>query len=66
MATGEFEAKLRADLPRGLKTVKDRALAARWLTSEEMTGPVWEYGRGSLLLGRRNGREIGWNDNRIS
>ena len=64
MATGEFEAKLKADLPRGLKTVKDRALAARWLTGEEMTGAEWHYGNGSVLLGKRNGKLIGWNDNR--
>lgn len=64
MATGEFETKLKADLPRGFKAVKDRGLAARWLTPEEMTGPVWEYGRDSLLLGRRNSELVGWNDNR--
>ncbi len=64
MATGEFEARLRADLPRGIKAATARPLGAKWLTSEEMTGPVWEYGRGSLLLGRRNGRLVGWNDNR--
>ena len=60
----DFEKDLRADLPRGLKTVKDRPLSAKWAGPEEMTGDVWQYRRGSLLLGKRNGKLIGWNDNR--
>ena len=64
VADNGFEAKLRGDLPRGLKTVRERGMLARWLTPEEMTGEVWQYKQGGLMLGRRAGREIGWNDNR--
>ena len=60
----DFETRLQSDLPRGINTVSERGLAARWLTVGELTAPVWSYGAGSLLLGRRNGRLIGWNDNR--
>ena len=60
----DFESKLRQDLPRGLKTIRERGLGARWLAAEEMTGKVWEYGQGSLLLSRRGKRLVGWNDNR--
>ena len=62
--TGEFETKLKEALPRGLKTVRERGLLARWLTADEMTGKVWDYGAGGLLLGRRSDRLIGWNDDR--
>ena len=60
----DFESKLRQDLPRGLKTVKERGLGARWLPAEEMTGDEWQYRKDSLLLGKRNKRLVGWNDNR--
>ena len=68
MADGEFEARLRADLPRGhalqpKSAGRERALFARWLTPSEMIGPQWEP-EGALLLGRRDGRVIGWNDDR--
>src|SRR5271166_1286351 len=59
-----FETKLKEALPRGLKTVRERGLLARWLTADEMTGKVWDYGAGALLLGRRQDRLIGWNDDR--
>ena len=64
----EFEYRLRQDLPRGhaqqpKSSGRERPLFARWLTPEEMTGPLWEA-RGGLLLGRRAGRVIGWNDDR--
>ena len=62
--TGEFETKLRNDLPRGQKTVKERGLFARWLTADEMTGKVWKYDWKGLLLGRRKDQLIGWNDDR--
>jgi type IV secretion system protein VirD4 len=63
-----FEKNLRLDLPRGRsarpKTGSlDRGLQARWLTPEEMTGDVWNP-EGGILLGKRAGRLIGWNDNR--
>jgi type IV secretion system protein VirD4 len=85
MADGDFEARLRADLPRG-HTVqpksggRERALFARWLTSPEMTGDLWQpesglerrdgrlFGwpadRHGLLLGRRDSRLTGWGDDR--
>jgi hypothetical protein len=48
LASGDFEARLKADLPRGLTPQKslgrERALSARWLNAEEMTGETWEYG----------------------
>ncbi|MFA5957092.1 type IV secretory system conjugative DNA transfer family protein [Hyphomicrobium sp.] len=36
---------------------------ARWLAPEEMAGGNWQS-EGGLLLGRRDGRAIGWNDDR--
>ena len=33
-------------------------------TPSEITGETWEYGRKGLLLGRRKGGLIGWDDNR--
>jgi len=68
MADNEFEKKLRDDLPRGhAKQTKsggrERALFARWLTPPEMTGDEWQP-EGGLLLGRRDGRVIGWRDDR--
>ena len=68
MADDDFEARLKAELPRGLTPQKslgrERALSARWLGAEEITGETWEYGRKGLLLGRRKGGLIGWDDNR--
>jgi type IV secretion system protein VirD4 len=63
-----FERRLREDLPRGhmaqaRSTGRERALSARWLSSDEMTGDHWRA-EGSLLLGRRAGRLLGWNDDR--
>src|SRR5215471_15122682 len=68
VADGDFETKLRADLPRGhamqpKSSGRERALFARWLTPAEMTGDEWQP-EGGLLLGRRDGRLIGWRDNR--
>ncbi len=68
MQADEFENRLRQDLPRGHaaapKSVgRERPLFARWLTHSEMTGPQWDPKSG-LLLGRRDGRIIGWNDDR--
>jgi type IV secretion system protein VirD4 len=42
---------------------RERALFARWLTSDEMTGEHW-CPEGGLLLGCRAGRLLGWNDDR--
>lgn len=48
LADGDFEARLKADLPRGVTPLKslgrERALSARWLGAEEMTKETWEYG----------------------
>ena len=68
MADNEFEAKLRSELPRGhakqaKSSGRERALFTRWLTSAEMTGNQWQP-EGGLLLGRREGRVIGWLDDR--
>ena len=68
MGSGDFEAGLRADLPRGhalqpRSAGRERSLFARWLTPSEMTGRQWQP-EGALLLGRREGRLIGWNDDR--
>jgi type IV secretion system protein VirD4 len=68
MADDKFELRLSRDLPRGyaakpLAGGGERGLAARWLMPEEMSGERWEH-EGALLLGRREGRLIGWNDDR--
>ena len=68
MADGDFEARLRSDLPRGhamqpKSSGRERALFARWLTPPEMTGDEWQP-EGGLLLGRRDSRLIGWRDDR--
>ena len=63
MADDVFETKLKADLPRGRSGGRERGLLARWLNPDEMTGDAWRH-QGGLLLGRRGGRLIGWNDNR--
>src|SRR5215470_9426043 len=68
MTDKDFEAKLRADLPRGQTKPpksggRDRALFASWLRGDEMTDDSWQP-EGGLLLGRREGRLIGWHDNR--
>jgi type IV secretion system protein VirD4 len=62
MTDGDFEARLRADLPRGHAVQpksggRERALFARWLTSSEMTGKPWQPEGG---LERRDGRLFGW------
>jgi type IV secretion system protein VirD4 len=68
MTDRDFEARLRADLPRGhaaqpKSSGRERALFARWLTPSEMTDDRWQP-EGGLLLGRRDGRLIGWREDR--
>jgi type IV secretion system protein VirD4 len=68
MQADEFEKRLRQDLPRGhalqpKSAGRERALFARWLTPAEMTNEQWNP-EGGLLLGRRAGQLIGWNDDR--
>lgn len=68
MQADEFENRLRQDLPRGhaaqaKSTGRERGLFARWLTPDEMTGEQWDH-EGGLILGRREGRLIGWKDDR--
>ena len=65
----EFEEKLKEDLPRGLAREAsdvgvDRGLLARWAQPDEMQEGEWEAHDGGLLMGYREGRLIGWNDNR--
>lgn len=64
----DFEAGLKQDLPRGLEKQarmigRDRGLSARWLPADEMAGREWQTDKG-LLLGKRDGRVIGWRDDR--
>ena len=70
-----FENELLRDLPRGHEREDaapggNRGLFARWLEAEEMQplggserGKEWTA-EGGVLLGRRDGRLIGWTDNR--
>lgn len=65
----EFEFKLRQDLRRGMErrptaVGRDRGVTARWLKAEEMTGEEWDREDGGFILGRREGRVVGWNDDR--
>jgi len=67
-AYAAFEEALARDIPRGLARPPkamgaDRGLYARWLTPAEMTGELWQTD-GGLRLGYRQGRIIGWTDNR--
>jgi len=68
MADVDFEQALREDLPRGhadraITGGTERGLFARWLKPEEMQGEPW-IAEGGLLLGKRGGKIIGWNDDR--
>jgi type IV secretion system protein VirD4 len=68
MSDDAFEKALRDDLPRGhggrgVARGIERGLFARWLKPDEMTGKTWDPD-GGLLLGKRGGRNIGWNDDR--
>ncbi|MGO9170792.1 MAG: type IV secretory system conjugative DNA transfer family protein [Rhodomicrobium sp.] len=68
MQADEFEKRLRQDLPRGQLPQpksggRERGLFARWLTPDEMADEQWRH-EGGLLLGKRVGRPVGWNDDR--
>lgn len=68
MTDDAFEQALREDLPRGhgeRATARgvERGLFARWLKPDEMRGPTWNP-KGGLLLGKRAGHIVGWNDDR--
>ena len=68
MTDDAFEQALRDDLPRGhgdraIARGTERGLFARWLKPEEMQSETWNP-KGGLLLGKRGGRDIGWNDDR--
>jgi len=68
MQDEEFESRLRQDLPRGhaakaRSTGRERGLFARWLNPSEMVADQWCH-EGGLLLGRRDGRLVGWKDDR--
>ena len=64
MTDEEFEEKLRLDLPRGRAGASERGMVANWLKPDRMIGEVWQHGQGGLLLGKRDGRLIGWKDDR--
>ena len=64
MTDEEFEEKLRLDLPRGRAGASERGMVANWLKPDRMIGEVWQHGEGGLLLGKRDGRLIGWKDDR--
>ena len=64
----DWEQRLKTDLPRGLGAQLrspggERTMAARWLTAAELSGKAWDADKG-LLLGRRDGRLVGWSDDR--
>lgn len=68
MTSDAWEARLREDLPRGLAPrlrapAGERTMEARWLTPAELTAKSWDAETG-LLLGRREGRLVGWVDDR--
>lgn len=68
MTSDVWEQRLKADLPRGLGIQPrhaggERTMSARWLTPPELTGDLWDADKG-LLLGRRQGRLVGWSDDR--
>ena len=63
-----FEDALKLDLPRGhdrpARSIgRDRVVTSRWMAADEMDGPDWTSSSG-ILLGRRAGRIISWNDDR--
>lgn len=61
----DFEDKLRRDLPRGheARSAASGLVTARWMQPQELAGPAWSQANG-LLLGHRQGRWIGWDDDR--
>jgi type IV secretion system protein VirD4 len=60
-----FERTLRKELRRGVRGETDKLAENTWAQPEEL-GPEWSYKRDGtgLLLGRREGRLIGWSDDR--
>lgn len=63
-----WEQKLERDLPRGYKARPmmggERGHQATWLPPEQMQGKLWSAAPDTLVVGRRAGRVIGWNDDR--
>lgn len=60
-----FERTLRKELRRGVRGETDKLAENTWAQPAEL-GPEWSYAKGGagLLLGRREGRLIGWSDDR--
>ena len=60
-----FERTLRKELRRGVRGETDKLAENTWAQPGEL-GPEWSYAHGGtgLLLGRREGRLIGWSDDR--
>lgn len=61
----KFEQALKKELRRGVKGEPDQLAENVWAEPGEL-GPEWSYAAGgtALLLGRRNGRLVGWSDDR--
>ena len=63
-----FEDELRKDLPRGVEGGEDSASDAQWMPKSELRG--WSYRREKdgkaegIFLGYRDGRDIGFTDDR--
>ena len=64
---GNFEDELRRELPRGYDGEQDNASQAYWLPPKELSDWSYRNAKGEadgVFLGYRNGREIGWRDDR--
>jgi type IV secretion system protein VirD4 len=58
-----WEDDLQAALPRGLEDGDDRIPGAHWAAPDSL-GASWDYQRGSVLLGYRDGKALGSSDDR--
>jgi type IV secretion system protein VirD4 len=61
----QFERALRKELRRGVRGETDKLAENQWAQAADL-GPEWGYAGdgGGILLGKRDGRLIGWNDDR--
>src|SRR5262245_41840574 len=67
--TDPFETALGESLRRGIAGKRGGVVDATWLEPEKLSGPQWSYRNASgkvasIILGYRNGRGIGCDDNR--
>jgi type IV secretion system protein VirD4 len=60
-----FERSLKKELRRGVRGETDKLSENVWAVPKEL-GPKWGYGKdgSGILLGKRDGQLIGWNDDR--